>query len=105
MFARELRREERRRDVVTHVTLVALLRELDRRVHRYAARDRSIGSELTRPGRREDQRAQAIGTIEGHPLRNASAHRMAHDVCGLETECVEQAESVRREKSRRVAAG
>ena|SRR5439155_25338698 len=105
MFARELRREERRRDVVTHVALVALLRELDRRVHRYAARDRSIGSELTRSRRREDERAHAIGTIEGHPLRDASAHRMTYNVRGLEAERIEQTERIGCEEPRRVAAG
>jgi len=104
-LARELGREEGGLDVLAHVALVALLDELRRGMQRDAASDGTVVAVLARTGRGEDEAADALRPVEGHPLRHPTAHRVTEHVGGLEAEGVHQAEGVTGEHASGQALG
>src|SRR5258706_4233 len=95
---------ERVADVLAHVTLVAELDHLLRRMDRDAARDWLVVAELAGSRRGEDEGADPLGMVERHPLRHAPAHRMAEHVRRRKAKDVHESDRILRKKARRIPA-
>src|SRR5688572_8287907 len=65
---REFRREEGVADVLPHIALVSQFDHLLRSIHRDAARHGAVIAELSGTGGGEDERADPLRLLEGHPL-------------------------------------